>query len=256
MNVLTNESLPVSTKENISQIVQSIPGSEALFKSYGLDSNQYSNESLRAVCFQNKWDEEFLLDWIWDECRWKEKLSKQPEKIHTNSPLKALEIINEKYYLYLTDRLTRIRDLFGEIQMLHGNQYTQLKTMKWYVEPFIKSLRSYIDRMQNHLFPLLKKQRSFNRTEEHSATPFDTTLTELKREQKKLQNLSETLIQKSKEFKNPGLACTRHRILNYYLDTVCSMMQEQLDAENEYILRPLSKLTPDYSTEFQFPKKE
>lgn len=251
MNAITNKSEPVTTKDKIGNIVQSIPGSEALFKTYGLDCNRHKDDSLRAVCFQKKWDEEFLLQWIKDESQWINKRGNRAEKITANGTVDAYEVITQKYYAYIADRLNRIQDLFQEIQTLHGNQYTQLKTMKWYVQPFVEKLRSYMDRMQTNLFPLVKKAVAEESSDREYINTLDTTLKELKRERNELLGLSKTLEQKSQAFENPKLACTRHRILNYYLKTVCSIIKEQFDAEDEMILAPIAKKKEDYNNEFQ-----
>lgn len=239
-----NQSLKGITPEaTIDQIITAEDGVRSLLASIGLSPENHKTETLRSVCQQKKWSEVEVLKWL------KKNQNRDGQNRSLNHELPGLGNSLHKWcgYLekqFLTKSTAIIDDInrdFPRVHKIHGNQYGWLKNMQWYLEKLEEKLNYYFYFQSHKLFPLLRgledsKQKALHGT----IKQIENGIEIIREDHDEILELIETVEEKGQGLRNPEGACSTLRILNYNVKTLCSLLRNQIEIEQQHLI-PLVK---------------
>lgn len=242
----TQSPVKLTPDTTFAHLISVDPKAAEMLASIGLDPAEYKEETLRSVCKQRKWSEVEVLQWIKKHSSVRDGSGSEndgcQEPDFENDLLKWTNYIEEELHAYNVQLLNEISDDFPRLHQIHGNQYPQLKNMKWHFENFDDVLRLYLTFEKKKFFKLIRKW------DKHRGDMLDGTRRELERclhiieeDQERLQRLMKTVRKKGNDFENPAGACSTLRILNQNFKMLYSGLDKQFKMEEKIFLPLVQK---------------
>ncbi len=148
----------LTPEDTINRIVSPDQNAGKLLSSIGMKPEQFRDQTLRSACQQLQWNEEELLSWIKKQRVETECNEPEPEVTENEDDIIALSNrILGVIQPCIRRRLSEIARDLPRVQLVHGNQYTQLKNIERHLKRLDETIDRYLLLEKNTLIPLAKE---------------------------------------------------------------------------------------------------
>lgn len=227
----------------IGQIVATNNEAGKLLASIGLAPKSHEDETLRSVCQQRKWSEAEVLEWVKKHSSNTNgaTLEKDEEAIpgEASSLTMWTEYLKKTFILPNLTLLGELEDSFPRIHKIHGNQYPRLKYTEGHFSTFIEVLTFYYEFEKEKFFPLVDRLDNFQKRAVNHGTvqKLQKSFDVLEKDRNRLEDLMTTIRKKTKNFQNPGFACSTLRIQNENFKILFQKLEKQFQVEREQFIQ-------------------
>lgn len=240
----SDKTLKTLTPEaTIKQIISTDENAANLLSSIGMKLELFRDQSLRSACQQLQWNEEELLNWIKKHGVETECIEVEPEEAENEDDIVALSNrILGSMQPCIRQRLTEIARDLPRVQLVHGNQYTQLKNIEWHFKRLDELLERYLLLEKNTLFPLARDLiRQEQAIQYGKAKNLIRAMTLLDDDRGKISKEMENIRDYSNGFQQPKGACTTFRIMYENMADLDSQLKKYFAVEVDHFFPMIEK---------------
>lgn len=206
----------LTPEDTINRIVSADQNAGKLLSSIGMKPEQFRDQTLRSACQQLQWNEEELLSWIKKQRVETECNEPEPEVTENEDDIIALSNrILGVIQPCIRRRLSEIARDLPRVQIVHGNQYTQLKNIERHLKRLDETVDRYLLLEINTLIPLAKELSQQDQSIQYGkAKNLKRAMALLEDDREKIMKEMEMIRNFSNGFQHPAGACTTYRIMN------------------------------------------